>query len=106
MSRLEIQYQLTGRPRLLAGSTWFFLNGRPISYALAGAVTARALSGEIDPAAKLRIGLNRELSMSAGNASLGHACVSPARAEDHSTPDGSDECSIAIAQNRNGKLGR
>lgn len=87
MSLPKIQYQLTGRPRLLAGSTWFFLNARPISHALAGAVSARALSSVIDPAAELRIGLNCELSMSAGNASLGHACVSPAGPEDHSTPD-------------------
>lgn len=69
-------------------------------------VPTASFYSEIDPAAKLRIGLNCKLSMSAGNASLGHACVSPARVEDHSTPDGADECSIAIAQNRKGKFGR
>jgi hypothetical protein len=105
MSLPQVQYQLSGRPTLLAGSDWAFLNGRAIITACRPVTFAR-FTNSLDVSDPRVVGGNLIFSMSAGNASLGHACVSPARAEDHSTPDGSDECSIAIAQNRNGKLGR
>jgi hypothetical protein len=50
---------------------------------------------------------NFELSMpTSRDAFLGQNVVSRPGVEDHSTPDGSDECSSAIAQIRKGKLGR
>jgi hypothetical protein len=106
MSVPQVQYQLSGRPTLLAGSDWAFLNGRAIITACRPVTLAR-FTNPLDVSDPRVVGGNLVFSMSSGrDAFLGHACVSPAAVEDHSTPEGSDECSIAIAQSRKGKLGR
>lgn len=106
MSLPQIQFELTGLPARLAGRARTFTEGRTIT-SLAGPEITRSLSCSADVLQPRSIGSNFEHSMSSGrDAFLGHACVSLAGVEDHSTPDGSDECSSAVAQIRKGKPGR
>jgi hypothetical protein len=102
MSIPQVQYQLSGRPTLLAGSDWAFLNGRAV-VGLAGPVTLPALTYPLDVLQPRSIGGNLKVSMSPGrDASLGHCTVSPLAAEDHSTPIGSDDVQNLFAGSANG----
>lgn len=85
MSIPDVQYQLSGRPTLLAGSDWAFLNGRAIITACRPVTLAR-FTNPLDVSDPRVVGGNLIFSMSSGrDASLGHACVSPLGVEDQST---------------------
>lgn len=62
-------------------------------------VPTASFYSETDPVAKLGIGLNRELSMSAGNASLGHTCVSRASVRSPIEHDGEAGCGQTLTGN-------
>lgn len=97
----QIQRQLFGLPARLAGRAGTFTEGRA-NAGLAGPVLTGPLTRSVDVLQPRSIGSDLKLSMSAGNASLGHACVSPARVEDHSTRDGSENVQNLFAGSANG----
>lgn len=102
MSIPQVQYQLSGRPTLLAGSDWAFLNGRTIVTACRPVTLAR-LSYPLDVSDPRVVGGNLIFPMSSSrDAFLGHEPVSPLGVEDHSTPIGSDDVQNLFAGSANG----
>jgi hypothetical protein len=89
MSLPQVQYQLSGRPTLLAGSEWALLNGRTIVTACRPITLARFTNSAdvLDPRV---VGGNLVFPMSSGrDAFLGHCAVSqPPSVDDQSTTDG------------------
>lgn len=98
MSLPQVQYQLSGRPTLLAGSDWAFLNGRAIITACRPVTLAR-FTNPLDVSDPRVVGGNLIFSMSAGNASLGHACVSPASVRSPIEHDGEAGCGQTLTGN-------
>lgn len=87
MSLPQIQTQLFGRPARLAGLAGTLRNGGTIA-AACRPIASSTLSHPLDVLQPGCISGNLEVSMSSSrDAFLGHACVSPAGLEDHSTPD-------------------
>jgi len=77
MSLPQIQYQLSGRPVLLAGGTWALLNRRPIATACRPIAFA-AFTNPLDVSDPRVIGGNLIFSVSTSrDAFLGHEPVSP-----------------------------
>lgn len=76
MSIPLVQYQLSGRPTLLAGSEWAFLNGRAIITACRPITLAR-FTNSADVLDPRFVGGNLVFPMSSGrDAFLGHCAVS------------------------------
>lgn len=102
MSLPQVQYQLSGRPSLLAGRDWAFLNGRAIITACRPVTLAR-FTNPLDVSDPSVVGGNLIFTMSSGrDASLGHSLVSPLGSDGELEPIGSDDVQNLFAGSANG----